>query len=349
MLTSSSLLSGIAPQALAEIAGYKVIMVHGFKPQQLISPPTSEAEILQQGYDYWSEYWHQYGDAYLAWNSAERIEGNNAKRLFKQLVNINESGLCNKGCIMVTHSTGDLITRYLLDHQEDWFKASGKQPLKIVASLDFAGAGGGTELANTAISFAASDAWWQFPVKKAVELWLGDQLTPERMGILYDLQPSVARHISTNPNPTPRLRFIGGGNEYYGITEWFIPGWDDGVVPTHSACGAVVAAGYESCSTQQGLDGEIKSAGAPNRLWHNHYPILMGKETHHGGSVKFQRGVMLTLVDNFKSNTLNTDFANQRMTHEGWFWNTDYLYVPNSESHSMSELVIQHFNQTTAF
>jgi hypothetical protein len=351
-------LAGIfsSPTAFAKIAGYNVIMIHGLQIDQLISPPTSETQIRNQSKGYWSPFWEHHAEAYLSWNSAERLEGNNSKRLFWQLYQIQASGLCSKGCLFVTHSTGDLIARYLIDHQADWFEALNKEPINIIATLDFAGAGGGTELASTAINFAASDAWWLSPVKKAIEVWLGEKLTPERLGILYDLQPSVARHISMNPSSVPRLRFIGGGNEYgnehIDITKPFISGSSDGVVPTHSACGATQAEGYESCSARQGLDGEIKNTLAPKGFIHNHYPVLMGKKTNHSGSIASQRGASLALINNYRSSALRTAFSIQKFHYWGWDWgafwfvSADYLLIPNSEAITMSQAVVNHFNES---
>jgi len=60
--------------------------------------------------------------------------------MYDQAVVMSQNGLCSNGCVIVTHSTGDLTTRYFLAHQEDWLAAAG-----ITAVLDFAGAGGGTE------------------------------------------------------------------------------------------------------------------------------------------------------------------------------------------------------------
>lgn len=339
-----------AGQTQAKLAGHNVILVHGFQPGNLTHAPADDAEIVQNGHDYWSSFWHQRADARFDWSSTERVEGETAVRLYNKAVELSQSGFCQQGCVLVTHSTGDLVTRYFLEHQEDWLSGNGYQPLNILTVIDFAGAGGGTELADAAVSVANSDSWYTYPMRAAVEAWIGGELSPERLGVLNDLQPTVARNLATTPNRIPRLRFAGAGNEYYGVTGAFITGTDDGVVPTHSSCGAVQPLAYDSCSANVTFSGKQESVSAPNAFYYNHFPVLMGENIHHGGTINdSQIDGLLTFVKNNFSAGLNVDFDTYTEEKLAWWqlWGEGdtYQYVRGSDTRTMSETVYVTLNQ----
>ena len=343
-LLSSLVLTGLAASSQAQLAGHNVILVHGFQPDNVLNQPASSNEIVQNGQDYWSDYWNSRAEARLDWDSSERIEGATAERLYNDAVNLSLSGLCNDGCVLVTHSTGDLVARYFLENQADWLAANGYTPLNILTSLDFAGAGGGTEIADTVVSIVTSNNAASSLAVTAVEWLMGGTLESDQdLGVLYDLQPAAARNLATSPSSVPRLRFAGAGNAYFGITGGFITGTDDGVVPTHSSCGAVDPKAYDSCSKNVEFNGKIKNgnANAPSALFTNHFAVLMGDKTHHNGTIGDQTGVQLTYVDNnFNAGGINVDFSTKY--YDGWF--ADYLYVTNSKGSTMSEKVYETLN-----
>lgn len=343
-LASSLIFAGLAATSQAQLAGHNVILIHGFQADNILSQPASATEIVQNGENYWADYWNARADARLDWDSSERIEAGTAQRLYDDAVNLSISGMCTDGCVLVTHSTGDLVARYFLENQADWLAAAGHQPLNILTSLDFAGAGGGTEIADTVVSVVTSNNTASSWAVSAVEWFMGGTLeNDEDLGVLYDLQPASARNLATSPSSVPRLRFAGAGNEYLGVTGGFITGTDDGVVPTHSSCGAVQAKAYDSCSKNVEFNGKIKNgnANAPSNLFTNHYPVLMGSSTHHGGTIGSQDGVQLTFVDNnFNAGGISVDFSTE--TYDGWF--ADYLYVKNSKNSTMSEKVYETLN-----
>ena len=101
---------------------YKIVLIHGLQPQQLIS----DGDVTDSGQKYWSGYWDNLSDARIDWPSYERIEGKIATDyLWPKLKSFSESNFCSPGCIFVTHSTGDLVARYIIDNQETWLENAG--------------------------------------------------------------------------------------------------------------------------------------------------------------------------------------------------------------------------------
>ena len=49
---------------------YKIVLIHGFQPQQLIS----DGDVTESGQNYWKGYWNSLSDARIDWPSYERIE-----------------------------------------------------------------------------------------------------------------------------------------------------------------------------------------------------------------------------------------------------------------------------------
>lgn len=333
-------------QTMAQLAGHNVILVHGFQPDNLQYPPADAQAVANNGFNYWSQFWIENSEARLDWDSSQRIEGKIAEGLYNQAITLAENGLCNNGCVMVTHSTGDLVTRYFLEHQEDWLAAQGLPPLNIIATLDFAGAGGGTELADTAMSVATSDSWYNYPMKSAIETWLGFSITDaNQLGVMSDLQPATARNLATTPNGIPRLRFVGAGSQFYGATGGFITGTDDGVVPTHSSCGAAQPAAFDSCSATVAFDGERTSVSAPAAFLFNHYPVLMGESIHHSGTIGDQIEGLLTYANNGFTAGLTVDFDTYIKEESSWWYGDySYQYVTGSDQDNMSAIVFNALN-----
>lgn len=335
------LMSLLSWSAHAQLAGKNVILVHGLQTSQLMREQVTDAQVEQEGADYWNEFWNQYADDRLDWSSKSRLGGDTAVRAYNKVIEWAQTGFCREGCIFVTHSTGDLVVRYLLDKQDVWTQAAGLPELNVLAVLDFAGAGGGSELADLAIDVADGGSLLEWSVSKAVSAYLGFDVTPSTLGVLEDLRPTVARQTATAPSSVPRLRFVGGGTEYFGLTGGFLPGTDDGVVALHSACGGNAIAKVDSCVNYRALDGKASSVRAPSGLWHNHYPVLMGKKTHHGGTVRQQTGVELAYVNaNFNAAGVSLALDTQSRTSGWWLWKNTYHTVKNSAGRSMSQVLV---------
>lgn len=332
---------GLSITANAQIAGHNVILVHGFTPDHLINHPDAEA-VKVRGESYWSDYWGQHAEARLDWPSHKRIEGGIATALYNQAIEISKAGTCNQGCVLVTHSTGDLVARYFLENQDVWLDAAGLAPLNIIASLDFAGAGGGTEVADLAISVANSDNWFNSAAKNAVETAFGVPVSMDNLGVMQDLQVNVARNTATAPNNIPRLRFVGAGSDFLGVTSPFITGKDDGMVPSHSACGASANVDVESCASDVAFDGALTSMSAPGDFYHNHYPVLMGDGTSHSDTINNKTNQTLTIANNQFNAGLNVDIKSH--VASSWYWWYDYRYVNNSDNKAMSEVVFNSLN-----
>ncbi|WP_430460232.1 hypothetical protein ACQUQU_13540 [Thalassolituus sp. LLYu03] len=341
MFMTTAVLSG---QASAQMAGKNVILVHGLQPSQLMRETVTSAEVTSDGENYWADFWGQYADDRLDWSSKSRLSDDTAQRAYDKVIEWAASGFCSAGCVLVTHSTGDLVTRYLLDQQEVWTAAAGYAPLNILAVFDFAGAGGGSELADVAIDTIGSSSLLSAAVRAALSAWLGFTPTTENLGVLTDLRPANARQIAISPNDVPRLRFVGGGNEYLGVTGGFLPGTDDGVVALHSSCGATTDDGVDSCVSYRALDGKQTSVSAPAALWYNHYPVLMGSDTHHGGTIGTQDGVTLSYVNNNLDVGVSVALSTQTTTSGWWLWKSTYNTVTGSADYTMSEVLFNAVN-----
>ncbi|WP_349557801.1 hypothetical protein [Marinobacter sp. NFXS9] len=335
--------------ALAQLAGHNVILVHGFQQEDLASPPADMDAVKANGEDYWRTFWLSRSEARIDWASDGRVEGKIAQQAYQQVKAIAQEGLCSDYCIVVSHSTGDLVTRYLLDNQARWLAADGLPPLKILASLDFSGAGGGTDLADLAVSVAYNDSWYLAPVKAAVKLFTGIDPQPGKLGVVNDLQTNAARNLAVSPNSIPRLRFVAGGASYGGVTKPFIDGTDDGVVPTHSSCGSASSNAIDSCVSNLSLAGKVSSQDAPSSLYYNHYPILMNEGVTHSGVLGSEVGnISVPVVNNTALNGLQVDFASRTYNKRAWWqlWGSGdrYIEVPGSDSTDMSTLVYTTLN-----
>lgn len=329
----------------AAINGKPVILVHGFQYEHLGNYPGT-AQLEQDATLYWQEYWLSRAEAVFYWSSAERINGGIADQIRTQVRQLADAGTCQTGCVIVTHSTGDLVTRHMLRNLNGWLWQWGYGPdrFQVTAVIDLAGAGGGTELANLGVSVIDSNNLITSAATTVVNWFLGTNAGPGELGVVYDLQPAVARNTAIHNSAVPRLRFVGVGDTFARLTKPFILGYDDSVVPLHSACGSIFAERVESCSSQIRTDGKVTSVSrAPTGLWHNHYPVLMGDKTDHFDIISAQRsGKLVPVVNNQTLGGLNINFVEEQYW-SWWYWGT-MRFVQNSDQKSFSANIFDTLN-----
>ncbi|ODP96934.1 hypothetical protein BGL48_15275 [Salinivibrio sp. SS3] len=330
----------LSTASFSAIGPYSVVLIHGFQPDQLQSRPDRD-QVAVDGSDYWQNYWLQHADARIDWPAHERIEGKIASDyLWPALKTLSEQETCLSGCLLVTHSTGDLVARYLLDNQENWLTNAGLQPLNIVGTFDFAGAGGGVELANIAVNVTEGGGWLNHAMKKAVSLWMGQLPSKGNIGVLNDLKVANARQLAMWPdNRVPRIRFVGNGSDFLGATSPFIPGSDDGVVAAHSACGAADADAFDSCSTAIEFDGQLDYVHkGVRRFMPSHYPLLMGDKYSHLTIFNPWHKGKVTATDPELVLGDQSRIAVETVDEDGWF-GKKYRFVRDSDRDTLSELV----------
>ena len=319
---------------------YKTILIHGFQPAQLMN--AAGTDVVADGANYWSSYWDQLADERIDWPSYERIEGKIATDwIWPKLKQFSKSNLCDAGCVFVTHSTGDLVARYIIDNQANWLQNAGLEPLNIIATFDIAGAGGGSELADIAVSALSGTASWNPLVDAALEWWLGRDIN-EAVGVLHDLKVNNARNLAALPDSrAPRLRFVADGDDFFGATSLFIRGNDDGVVATHSSCGASSVASYGSCSRAVDTDGRIASQNdAVSGFMANHYPMLMSENYSHNNIREGKhRGEVTVALNQVAIANKQVAFNTYDKTTGAWFWKKHYRFVNQSDQLSASELI----------
>ena len=373
----------------AQISGYDVLLVNGFDMGQLTSQPANAAAVYDEAVGYWdAKYWGDKAEGYLAWDSSDRLEGSSgvAVEAADWLAHyVSQEGRCisSNPCVLVTHSTGDLVVRYVLSNKESLLdgKLTDAQiaDIDVVSILDFAGAGGGTELASAAVTVfdgASSALSTLDSMIKLVSGWsLNDALTSaigvdvssvNALGIMNDLQPSTARsHATSSIEAIPRLRFVGTGDyAVYGwITNLIIQGSGDSTVPLHSACGSASTGSYASCAKNVSIEGESTSVSAPSNLWDYHYPTLMGESVDHSQIVGTTTGkslVYLSTVPGGNVGGMDTSFDTYtetktvkfQVTSSNWWkfwtwWDTTYYYyekVQDTGNRSVSGVVFDTLN-----
>lgn len=325
----------------AAIGDYKVVLIHGFQADQLQTKPAS-SQVETEGADYWKDYWMQYADARIDWPSHERVEGKIASDyVWPKLQELSRNGTCQPGCVLVTHSTGDLVARHLLDNQENWLTNAGLSPLNIVATFDFAGAGGGSELGDIVINITEGGGWTNSAMRYAISLWLGDMPSKNNTGVLNDLKVSNARQIAMLPDHRiPRIRFVGNGSDYLKATASFLPGKDDGVVAAHSSCGASSSGSFDSCSTSLAMDGKVasQSKGVASFM-PNHYPFIMGNGYSHSEVIGSKYKGKVTSSNTSIALADGKSVSVDSYQENGWFGNK-YIYVQDSQNDTMSEIAV---------
>lgn len=326
----------------AKLAGKNVILVHGFISEHLNERPNLQQQI-NQAPNYWQDFWASRAEGYIVYPSHERVQGRIKDQVRTQFETIEANDLCRNGCVFVTHSTGDLVLRDALTRFGQW--GIDRNRVKVMAVIDLAGAGGGTGLADLAISTASTNG----PITGIVRAIAGGVLsvnfTPSRLGVLNDLRVANARSIAQQNNSIPRLRVAGAGDMFVRLTKGFIRGFDDSVVGMHSACGARSAGNVESCSSSIRSNGQLASARGPGALLHNHFPILMGDRADHEELRNNSRfgGFLTTVVNNRTLGGLRVDFS----TNTGrrfWSWFRNVREVTGSNRKSVSATIYDTLN-----
>ncbi len=331
--------------SIAHSATYPLVLVHGLQPSKLGTQLTPD-QVDQNGALYWSEYWGARAQARIDWPSTERIAGRIATDyVWPKLRQLSIDGTCNPGCIFITHSTGDLVTRYILDNQALWLTNAGLRPLNIIATYDFSGAGGGSELADLAVNAAGGSSLLDSATRYALSLWLGRTVSANMVGVLNDLRVNSARQLAPFPSSrVPRLRFTGNASDYLGLTSPFLPGEDDGVVAAHSSCGASTAVNVDSCSRSVAFDGKIasQSRGVVSFM-PQHYPIMMSSKYSHAATVGAQPKGQITTANNSATFLNSGRVAVSTYDEKRGFWvfSSHYRVVTDSNRYSMSELALR--------
>jgi len=337
VLLASLLFSGAAT---AKLNGKNVVLVHGFQADDLSSRPGASAQQTNAN-NYWSAYWGSRSERTLYWPSHERVTGKIKDTIRTQFRSIESARTCANGCVFVTHSTGDLVLRDALTRLGQW--GINQNNFKVIAVLDFAGAGGGTEMADVAVNVANGSGVVNSVQRAAVRTFLGFNPTPSTIGVLNDLRPGNARQIARSNNAFPRLRFVGEGTEFLGVTKGFIKGGDDSVVPLHSACAASNNGAYDSCSRSVRVNGQVRSSNGPSSLFFNHYAVLMGESTAHSEAISTARSGDFTTVTNNTTKGVRLDFSTTT-ERKWWSWFYRVRLVRNGSSKSMSANVYDTLN-----
>lgn len=346
---TKSILAALATlsfSANAAIGEHPIILIHGFQADQLQTKPDRQA-VEQEGADYWRDFWLAKADDRIDWPSQERVAGKiSSDYIWPKLQELSKNQTCRSGCIFVTHSTGDLVARYMLDNQANWLENAGLQPLNILATFDFAGAGGGSELGDLAINVAEGSGWVNGALKSAIKLWLGEIPTSSNTGVLNDLKVANARQLAPIPDGRiPRVRFTGDGSDYFNLTAGFLPGHDDGVVASHSTCGASQAGDFNSCSTSVAYDGKLatQSSGVSDFM-PDHYPLLMGDGYSHGGLITNTHSGQVTAANQQATLSNGKTLTVSTTDEKYWLTGNYYRYVDGSDNVTMSQLAVDLLN-----
>lgn len=349
---ASLVLSTVALTSFAAIGNMKVVLVHGFQAEDLNETHRSQKASQYGSYDnylkhraqnvYWNGPWQAKADASIWWDTKERITGGIATDVRNQINALaNNANFRGKPILLVTHSTGDLVVRHALKRLGSWGISTNN--FKVVAVMDFAGAGGGTEIADIANDIANGSGWVNSAQRAAINAVMGFTPQAGKLGVLTDLRPSNARGIDSGSSAYPRFRFVGTGWEYGGLTKPFLRGMDDSVVPLHSACMASAIGAYDSCSKSIGNNGVIQTISkAPGSIWGNYFPILMGEKTHHGGVIGNQTGSQFATVNSTNTITKNNVKLTYATTTKKYWWSggKNVRWVNSGSSKKMSDVVI---------
>ncbi len=341
-LVAASMLFSIAAEA--KLAGKNVVLVHGFRSQDLANPP-SVAEQKNNAQQYWAAFWNQRAEASLYWSSADRVTGRIKDSIRTQIKQLEANRTCAAGCVFVTHSTGDLVLRDALTRLGQWGVNSNN--FRVLTVIDLAGAGGGTEIANVADGIANGSGVFNSIARSAINTFLGFTPAPGNLGVLLDLRPATARSIAQQNNAYPRLRVVGAGDQFLRVTKPFVLGHDDSVVPLHSACGTRSAGDVRSCDANIRTNGQLARVRyAPGPLMHNHFPIVMADSADHEEMRNNNRsgGAMTTVVNNRSFNGINVDFATNT-SRRSWSWFTRVREINDSSRKSVSAVVFDTLNR----
>lgn len=357
LLAGASLLL-VASMSHAQLAGKNVILVQGFLPQHIIINPSDEGEA--DGTNYWSGFDSAFKDPYydniLHWPSHYRIQGADgiAALIAEQLTPLLQSNYCQNECIVITHSTGDLVMRYVMANKNSLLGSTLASRFKVAAFIDMAGAGGGTELASLGVDVVNGVNHGTDVLETLLE-WAGFNfelgLNP---GVMIDLQPSVARNTATNNIPAiPRLRIASTGDELYGFaTHLIIKGGDDSVVPLHSACGSSIDGAYDSCVRDLRMDGRVKSiSNAPysSQLYNYHYPLILSEKMAHNEMQANKTGREMTFAltqanryNGSAAKTIDVDVEYDTF-YAWWDWFNKYRLITDADDKTMGQVILSSF------
>jgi hypothetical protein len=349
----------VAASANAQLAGKNVLLIHGFQGQHILTHPADEGK--QDSLDYWQDFEPALLDPattrILYWPSHQRLSGSNGVGavIASELEPILEAGFCDDQCIVITHSTGDLVARYVLANKLSLLGSSLASRFKVAAVIDLAGAGGGTELASLAVD-VANGVKIDPVTLRTLETYLGFELEDGMyLGVINDLQPSVARNTAVNNIPAiPRLRVASTGDEVFGsVTHLLLKGGDDSVVPLHSTCGAADNNAYDSCVQDLQMDGRITrviKAPSQSQLYDYHYPVILSADVPHdamrGNKTGYDMAFALSGAENYansdvKSITVDVEYENSGVW---WSWFRDeYRLITNAAEKTMGQVIIDSF------
>ncbi len=162
---------------------------------------------------------------------------------------------CSNGCIIIGHSTGPLIISSAFGRAANGdFGAGGRQiASKVLVHVSMDGARSGSRIATAGLAAAslggpaliASNvlcAIAQAVTGSSTACNTNNDMTFLFNSILRDLVPVVSQVVwgnYVNMSPVPTVTIAGGhprGNQALGLTQWLLPGVDDGVVTMNSAC-----------------------------------------------------------------------------------------------------------------
>lgn len=327
-----------ASQALAQISGKNVVFVHGFQAEAL-NPALAETERQRSAREQAGTDLARVINDYVYYDSRLRLTAN-ATDLFTQIKDLEQEGTCSQGCYFITASTGDLVTRYIISRLNQW----GIDPSKfrILLSFDLVGAGGGTEGADALVGIAQGN-----PVSVAINSALSQAffgITLDfgaPLGIINDLRPSIARNQATGNYNVPRLRIVGAQTTPI-ISQLFLTGGDDGIVPMHSACGSARQEAIFSCSRSIKVDGKLTSADGPQTLRYNHFPILMGKDMAHT-EIDY-RGQLVAVNNNRNFGPETFSVREKTRTTGWWIFKSQYRTVDKPDNQLATTFIINEFD-----
>lgn len=343
----------------AQLAGKNVILIQGFLPQHLLFNPTDNGK--KDSDTYWKTFDSSFKNSgnsnVLHFPSHKRLEGTGgvASIVAAQLKTMLQNGYCDNQCVIITHSTGDLVMRYMLANKNTLLGSTLANRFKVAAFIDMAGAGGGTELASFGVD-VINGVNHGSSILEALLNWAGFNFKLGiNTGVMYNLQPSIARNTSVSNIPAvPRLRVASTGSEIYGfVTHPIIKGGDDSVVPLHSACGAASATAYNSCVRDLRIDGRVMSISAApyaSQLYNYHYPIIMSEKLPHNSMQAAHSGYEMTFAlsssNRYMSGgakTINVNVAYHEV-YAWWDWYRKYRFINNAPSRNMGQIIKTSFN-----
>jgi hypothetical protein len=376
-----------------QIAGKNILLIQGYWPTHIAADPGDNGKA--DGYRYWETsalYNNGNGIVHhangtineqadphariLYYDSGKTTKGpgNTGQNVANQLQTLfaAEPDYCADGCVLVTHSTGEIVMRYVMNPINAGLLGPFANNLNIDAVIEMAGAGGGTDLADIGFGlFQGINGISQWATN-AINEWLHTDITAysTRIGMTYDLKPSVARSLaSEGTTPAiPHLRIAGTGDELFGfITHGLIKGRDDSVLPLHSTCGASYEGYFDSCVDDLAVNGRVKYvAKHPTDYYDYHYPIIMSENTPHNDMPQkinywsyqnllvlpwLVKGHPMTFATSGASKywvednngTVNSDVQVDVSYHHSYPWFQKHRYITNASKKSMSTVIKESF------